>query len=280
MNYKKLMQLNSGKYYFKVSSSVDFSINYILNLTFTPSITYNTDNKQNQNIVPEINIPQKYALIVSISDYLYISDLDYCDEDAVSWCDYLKTKSYEIVLLGDKTSSYGTYKITNFATEANIRQYMNTISTKVKSGDQFVFISSGHGSGDGRGNSFLCCLDENGTPQGEYTDKELALDVKKFTDKQVKTICFFDNCFSGGMIPEVVGNNSTLVCATSTCSQNGYGYDVSSYKHGAWTYEFLVKNLSKNPNLSVNDIFTRSAMSYPYKNGDIPQLGGNGSLTF
>ena len=45
------------------------------------------------------------------------------------------------------------------------------ISNKINKDDLFVFISSGHGSGDGKGNSFICCLDINTSPNGKYTDK-------------------------------------------------------------------------------------------------------------
>ena len=33
-----------------------------------------------------------------------LSDLNYCDEDAVSWCDYLSSKGYTIYLFGDGVS--------------------------------------------------------------------------------------------------------------------------------------------------------------------------------
>ena len=273
--------LDTDSYYLYISyASPKLNVSHELNYDIT-KIMYINNSIQS---VEQTNInfleSKKYALIVAISDYLYINDLQFCDEDAVSWCDFLITKNYEIILLGDKTSSYGKYNKIDLATEANIKKYMNEISTKVKSNDQFVFITSGHGNGDGKGNSYLCCLDEKFIPEGQYTDKELAFDIKKFVDKQVKTICFFDNCFSGGMLPEVVGDNPTLVCATSTCTDKGYGYDVSTYSHGAWTYTFLKQTLINNPNLNINDVFTKALLIYPYKDNDLPQLAGNGSLIF
>jgi len=188
----------------------------------------------------QTNQIKKYALVVSISDYLYIGDLSFCDEDAISWCDFLASENYQICLLGDMTSSYGKYKLNDLATEQNIHKYMKNISDKVNKGDQFVFITSGHGSGDGKGNSFICCLDMNTSPNGQYTDKEIASDIKLFTDKNVSCILFFDNCFSGGLIPEVIAVNNELVCAIATCTDNGCGFDVSEYSHGAWTHFFLI----------------------------------------
>lgn len=274
-SFNNTLELNSGIYYILITNNTARNINYSIDISSTPIIIAPSPSTP---IVNNIISSKKVALVVAISDYLYINDLSYCDEDAVAWCNFLVSKGYEITLLGDKTSSYSPYTLTDFATESNIKKHMNLINSNLNAGDKFVFISSGHGSGDGKGNSFICCLDERFVSEGEYTDKELAIDVKKFTDKQVKVILFFDNCFSGGLIQEVVGNEPQIVCALSTCTQNGYGYDVSSYKHGAWTYSFLVQTLSKNPNLSMNDAFTRAVLNYPYKGRDTPQIGGNGSL--
>jgi hypothetical protein len=274
LTFNQTIQLNTGSYYILVINNTSRTINYSISATSSPIVEPTPDT------TPPSSSSKKVALVVAISDYLYINDLSYCDEDAVAWCNYLVSKGYEITLLGDRTSLYGSFSKADLATEANIKKHMNLLNASLSSGDQFVFISSGHGSGDGKGNSFICCLDENFVSEGEYTDKELAIDVKKFTDKQVKVILFFDNCFSGGLIPEVIGVDPRIVCASSTCTQNGYGYDVSSYKHGAWTYSFLVQTLSKNPNLNMNDAFTRALLGYPYKGGDTPQLGGNGSLSF
>jgi hypothetical protein len=223
---------------------------------------------------------KKYALVVSISDYLYIGDLSFCDEDAISWCDFLTQQEYSIILLGDKTSTYGKYKLNDFATEANIRKYMLNISQKVKPGDQFVFVSSGHGSGDGKGNSFICCLDMTNSPNGQYTDVELASDIKLFTNKKTKVILFFDNCLSGGLIQEVVAQNPQMVCAIATCSAKGCGFDVEEYKHGAWTYFFLVNTLQKNPTFTIDQAFSNAIVGYPFKECHFPECSGNKTLKF
>jgi hypothetical protein len=270
-NYNNNIILDSGTYSINVSYPTLLVVHYNFKLDI-----------EELPLIPAIPaIPaKKYALIVSITDYLYINDLSYCDEDAISWCNFLSKNNYEIYLLGDKTSTYGEYKLNDFATESNVKKTIALIANKVKANDQFVFISSGHGSGDGKGNSFICCLDANQSPNGQYTDKELAADIKLITDKKTKVILFFDNCFSGGLIPEVVGDDPQLVCATSTCTENGYGFDVEEYKQGAWTYHFLIQTLQKNPTGTINQIFTKALISYPFKQGNLPQLGGNGSLKF
>jgi len=289
ISYTNKINLDMGNYFFEVNYSGSSIVNYKFNITITeiviPVVPVVSSTPVVVVLPPPLpilaNTPKKYALLVSISDYLYISDLSYCDEDAIAWCNFLTKNNYEIYLLGDKTSTYGNFKINDYATEDNIKKYMNIICLKINKNDQFVFISSGHGSGDGKGNSFICCLDCSNSPNGQYTDKELALNIKSFTNKKAKVILFFDNCFSGGLIPEVIGNDTKLVCATSTCTENGYGFDVSQYKQGAWTYHFLIKTLQANPNASINETFTKALINYPFKqSGNLPQLGGNGSLKF
>jgi hypothetical protein len=283
--FSKNMPLAAGKWYFKVT------------YPYSPKVTYKIKAEVPIPVVPVPVVPvpvvpvpvpvvpvadgKKYALIVSVSDYLYISDLSFCDEDAIAWYDYLKPLGYEVILLGDKTSQYGKYTKNGLATEANIRQNMKNIASTLKSGDTFAFISSGHGSGDGSGSSFLCCLDEDGVSKGEYYDNELALDIKEMTNKGSNVICFFDNCYSGGLLDETVNAGEGKVCSLSTCTDNGFGYDVSQYKHGAWTYFFLVKVLKlANAPKTLGEAYNLAIKGYPYKGGDLPQINGNKTLMF
>lgn len=271
------LNLSNGNWYVKIISPDIRQYRYSIQLNKINDIV-----QQNNINIPAPVINKKYALLVGISDYLYINDLQFCDEDMISWCDYLTKLNYEIVLLGDKTSSYGNYTLNDFATEENVRKWIRAIADKVNKDDQFVFISSGHGGGDGKGNSFLCCLDESFQPQGEYTDKEFAADVKLFTNKGAKVIAFFDNCYSGGMLNEVCATNPQNVCATSTCTQNGYGFDMTLYNHGAWTYYFLVKTLCdvNNPSKNITDAFYKALKIYPFSRDHLPQILGNGKLMF
>lgn len=236
-------------------------------------------NKINTESKPTIK--NKYAVVVGISDYLNVGDLEYCDEDAVSWTTYLKKLGYEVHLFGDRTSKYTPYSLDDYATEANIRNCIKSIATKIKARDQFVFVSSGHGSGDGKGNSFICCLDEDFVPQGEYSDKEMGNDIKAFTTNGAYVIVCFDNCYSGGMLEELCADSAANVCAISTCTANGYGYDDVTYQHGEWTEYFLEKTLIAKPDITIlQDAFNAAIKNYPYSGHDMPQIEGNTKLMF
>lgn len=224
---------------------------------------------------------KKYAIILGISDYMYIGDLSYCDEDTLSWYSYLKGSGYEITVLGDKTSNYKPITLDGYGSEKTLREHMQKIAEKIRPGDKFVFISSGHGSGDNRGSSFLCCLDINHSQDGKYMDTELAEDLKSIVSAgTVSNILFFDNCSSGGMLDEAVAVNPNTVCATSTCGFAGYGYDVPAFNHGAWTYHFLERTLKQQNVRTMKDAFERAHKIYPYLGDDTPQIKGNTNLFF
>lgn len=185
-------------------------------------------------------MPKKYALIVGISDYRTISDLNFCDEDATDWYQYLKANDYEIVLLGDAhRKNYPKYD--GLATEATVRMELKKMLNKAENGDTLVFITSGHGHGDGRGSSFLCMVNCNPARDVDcYRDTELLADLKSIK-KQPNIFIFIDHCFSGGFLDQLKPLRN-VACFT-TCSQNGFGYDSAPHRNGAWTYTFLEKGL-------------------------------------
>jgi Caspase domain len=234
--------------------------------------------------------PKKYAIIIGINDYTYISDLSFCSYDAISWCTYLQKQQYEISLYGDKTSSYTPFTCKGLATEENVRNEIRSISAKLQKGDTFCLIDSSHGGTSDRSSlAFLCMMDlgsytNDKQKDGYYTDIEMQQDLQKAADTGANLIFFFDACSSGGFMDNVkeLDKQRGNVVALSTCSINGYGYDVSSYKHGAWTYYFLVKTLmnEQKPVKNITEAFYQATREYPFKGDDIPQMYGNGSLTF
>lgn len=257
--------VNKGVYYIQIISDNSGEYDLIIQPDY---------KQQNNNQI----ITNKYAVIIGISDYMYINDLEYCDEDAVSWCNYLK--SYNIKLLGDMSSSYDPYKPILQATEKNIRDTINSIADTIKENDIFVLVTSGHGSGNSKGYSWICCLDENGIPQGEYDCYEMAKDLKKFTDKGAYVFVFCDNCYSGGIIDDILNIcDNSKIYITTTCSDKGFGFDSEKYKHGLWTYTFLVNTLMNDPNIkTLGEAFVHAVAMYPYDGINKPLSGGNSQI--
>jgi hypothetical protein len=225
----------------------------------------------------------KYAIIVGISDYGYINDLSFCDEDATDFYNHLTPMGYESRVYGDGIiANYPRYD--GKATEATVRSAIQGLAAHAVAGDTVCFITSGHGSGDGRGSSYLCMWDCSGSA-GCYYDTELAADLGLFATG-VKIFVFIDHCYSGGMGPELMNlaNKANIYC-TTTCTENGYGYDDSAHSNGAWTYYFLAagwqQHFNSNYSQSMESIFTYSAGIYPHTGGDAPmQFDGNTGSTF
>ncbi len=215
----------------------------------------------------------KYAILVGISDYGYISDLSYCDEDATDWYYQLDGLGYECHIYGDgHTANYPRYD--GRADEAVVRNAVQGLAEHAQNGDQVVFITSGHGSGDGHGSSYLCMWDCSGSA-GCYYDTELAADIGGFVNG-VDIFVFVDHCYSGGMGPELMAlSNSYYIYCATTCTEDGYGWDDSTHHNGMWTYYFLdyswQTHYSNNAGQSMESVFTYAHDNYPKSGGDEPQ---------
>ncbi len=230
-------------------------------------------------------ITNYYAVIVGISDYKAISDLSYCDEDATDWYHHftnnLGWSSSNVKVLGDgHTTNYPKYDAK--ATEYNMKYYLNWLVNTADEDDVITFTTSGHGSGDGYGSSFLCAWDSNSGESGEdgnLYDTELQAILEQSVAEKI--FVFIDHCYSGGFGPELMGmSNSDKVYLTTTCSDNGYGYDYPSAENGAWTHYFLeyawIDHYGGSSNVALEDVFSYALNAYPYSGGDTPeQYDGN-----
>ena len=224
-------------------------------------------------ISPENNQkPRHYAVVVGISDYKAIGDLNYCDEDANDWFNYLMQIGYdEIVVLGDDTSPYVQYN--GLATEHNANLALADLVSKAGPKDTIAFISSGHGSGDSRGSSLLCMWDITDGEDGEdgyFWDTEVADILEHSVARDI--FVFLDHCFAGGFGEELMGMpNSENVYFASTCDIMGMGWDAGEYQNGMWTYFFLEYTLidifDSDPRTELEIAFDIAAAAYPFPRG-------------
>ncbi|MHA1686454.1 MAG: hypothetical protein ACTSYD_08625, partial [Candidatus Heimdallarchaeaceae archaeon] len=221
-----------------------------------------------------------YAVIVGISDYKAISDLSYCDEDASDWYYHLVNNlgwsSANIKVYGDGHSS-NYPKWNGYATEYNVKQALNWLISTADGDDVIAFISSGHGSGNGYGSSYLCMWDcssgENGE-DGNLYDSELAAILDDAVANKI--FVFLDHCYSGGFGDNLMNMpNKAHVYLTTTCTENGYGYDDSTHQNGAWTYYFLeyswINHYGGSANTALESVFSYAHSAYPHSGGDEPQ---------
>ncbi len=178
--------------------------------------TYSNLSEPKYESIGGSSVGKKYAILIGVSDYKSIGDLNFCDEDVTSWYQFFKKKEYKLYVYGDKhKENYPHYS--GLATEKHVRHRITKLLSKITENDTVAIVVSGHGNGDGEGNSYLCMYDCDGDKKGSYTDKEFYEDVK---DVKCQLFVFFDNCFSGGMLDEL--KKVDKVFATSTCSEKGF----------------------------------------------------------
>jgi hypothetical protein len=190
-------------------------------------------------------IVNKYALVIGVSDYEAINDLSYCDEDASDWYNYLNGLGYTIKLLGDSTSPFPR-AIDGLATEYNIKQSVAAILAVADADDIFVYASSGHGteikSGKGRTATYIQAICTWDCSSGDNGENGLIYD-SEFKTMWAAASCnvfiFLDHCFSGGMNELFTNANAACFYMTTTCTYDGYGYDVPAFYNGMWTYYYL-----------------------------------------
>jgi hypothetical protein len=144
--------------------------------------------------------------------------------------------------------------------------------------DEIMFLTSGHGSGDGNWNSYICAWDcgsgESGE-DGDFYDYELAAILGNAIADDI--FVFVDHCYSGGMGDDFMAfDNAANILVATTCTEDGYGWDSPDHNNGLWTAYFLeiswIQHFGSDPSVSLEDVFAYAHANYPKSGGDEPQL--------
>jgi hypothetical protein len=231
----------------------------------------------------------RYAVIAGVSDYKAISDLSYCDEDATDWYNYLIGIGYldeNIWVLGDGHQQ-DFPKYDGIATEANTKAALENMIALADDDDIISYITSGHGSGSGSGDFYVCSWDcgsgESGE-DGDFNDYEIAAILETSIAAQIHV--FIDHCYSGGLLDDLAGlSNANAIYCTTTCTEDGYGWDDPGSQNGLWTHWFLeaslISQFGADPMTPLEDAFAWAHANYPKGGGDEPQeFDGDPSTPF
>lgn len=164
------------------------------------------------NVGGDVN---KYALVIGISDYEGTSsDLQYCDDDAQDWKNFLQGQGYSVTMLTD-----------NQATANNIISAINNLIAAEDGDDYVVMAYSGHGSEMTGYGSCIVSHDLYGIDH-EYVES-------LFAGAESSHIFFsFDACVIGDFEGLVTNNR---VGAFASNRRNSYDGD-SSMQNGVFTY--------------------------------------------
>ena len=181
-------------------------------LTDSDSITVTVNNGGGNPV-------EKYALVIGISDYQGTgNDLDYCDDDAVDWKNFLQGEGYTVTILTDSQ-----------ATANNIDAAVNDLLAEEDGNDYVVFTYSGHGT---KYQGYGSCIISHDLYYMTHGWLE-----QKFDSSDSQHVYFaFDACLIGDF-KGLVDNNKVGAFA----SNRRYSYDGSAaMSNGVFTYYQMV----------------------------------------
>jgi ABC-type transport system substrate-binding protein len=226
---------------------------------------------------------KKLALVVGISDYQYVNDLEYSHWDAIEIADYLSDRGWDVTLL-----------LNSEATKNVIEENLRFLATVANEWDYVLFYFSGHGvqlpdqkpidETTDKYDEYICAYDaEPSNINGKISDDYLTewvrperipdgvLDYPGTRSKRLAII--LDCCHSGGFIriinEHVYGGvfldtrNGALII-TSAGGINGdsdLSYEYTPHAHSKFTYHFI-QSLSQTPSLEKAFWSAKDSMEY------------------
>ncbi len=214
---------------------------YTVTLTVSDNVNTDTDTIT-VTVQDSDSMPNKYAVVIGISDYQGDGDLNFCDEDADSWEAYLISQGYTVHTLIDTQ-----------ATAANIYAEIEWLEQQEEAGDYVAFCFSGHGFYSDRERESGLCAWNVEEQEGWIFDSDLGAAFDNFDSDHI--FIFFDSCHSGGM-DSVAGPGRYV---SQTAGQMEYGLDDPKSEHGMWVYWFLeyaVKDLGYTDLVQAHDVAT------------------------
>ncbi len=240
---------------------------YIMVHSYSGSGTYSIRAKSTD----QSSSSNKIALCIGISDYRYINDLSYADDDAYDWADYLQSKGYSVTLLIDSQAS-----------EAAIYDAIDNLVSSAGPDTWVAITFSGHGGFQSEGGysssagttyggqvdghpSLYFAWDADGNGHGCILDNVLAYHLENLQSTHV--FIFFDSCRSGGM-DEVAGSSDSGRYVSETCGWDEYGYDAPQYNNGAWTHWFLEWGLIQQGFSNCETTYYYAAPKYNSEHSD------------
>jgi hypothetical protein len=178
-------------------------------LTGSDSITVTVDNDGGG--YGEV---KKYALVIGIADYRgIVNDLQYCDDDAIEWKNFLENNGYTVKTLIDR------------AAKANkIEAEINNLLALEDGNDHVVLTYSGHGAKYSTYGSCIISHDLYYMAHGWFESK--------FNSADSPHIYFtFDACEIGDFSGLITSNR-----VGAFASNNELSWETSEFENGVFTY--------------------------------------------
>lgn len=230
-----------------------------------------------------------YAVIVGISDYVGVPKLNYADDDALLFADFLTRQNIcqrknVHLLINEKATTSGVYKALKMVTDS------------LKSGDVFYFYFAGHGDVESSLESgFLLTYNSEGS---NYAATSIELNMLErymnaMVDKRARVVIVTDACRSGNLAGGLDGRSATLSALSGgfkqvvkflSCLPDQLSLEKKFKEggHGIFTY-LLIKGLSGEADLNKDKVITgielnrflMNKMAEETNDGQVPKFEGN-----
>ncbi len=157
-------------------------------------------------------VGKTYAMIIGISNYQYIPDLLYADQDALEFKEYLLSNKYSLC-----DSNNIEIFLNQQATKINILDALSSMFSRTNKGDKLYFYFAGHGDIEDMSQSENGLLLLQGAPEKNYfglTDEVLQINQMvdyfgKLQERGVDVSYIIDACHSGKLVGGARGRNHT-----------------------------------------------------------------------
>jgi tetratricopeptide (TPR) repeat protein len=223
----------------------------------------NSRSLSNVAVQDHLNFENIHALIVGVSEYKYVTKLNYAANDAL-----LISGALDAAFPHSKKNI--TTLIDKQATEFSILTTLSKISKTVKSNDLVVFYFAGHGDvafveGSQRG----YFLTHNAGKSRDYESggavrfDAIHDSITKIANKGAQVYFITDACRSGKII-DAKGTSLTLAAFNTgyekttkfiSCQANELSFEYDFLGHGAFTY-YLVKAISGEGDATKDNTLT------------------------
>lgn len=169
----------------------------------------NTKGATLENVSPVVS-GQQYAIVVGVSKYKYLPQLQYADADARNFCNFLINTVH--------LPTEHVYPFINDSANLDILWKLGDLKKVVKPGDRIYIYFSGHGDVETNyklGGLLLLCESDSANyylnPNGYLQEAQLRNAITKLTGAGAEVVFIADACHSGKLSGGVEGAKSNLL---------------------------------------------------------------------
>lgn len=162
-----------------------------------------------ENVAPAVT-GQQYAVVVGVSKYKYLPQLQFADADARCFADFL--------INGAGVSAEHVYPYINDSANLDILWKLGELKKVVKPGDRVYIYFSGHGDVETNyklGGLLLLCESDSANyylnPNGYIQEAQLRNAITKLTGAGAEVVFIADACHSGKLSGGVEGAQNNLL---------------------------------------------------------------------